>query len=479
MMFTRLRIRLTLLYMVAVLTLMGTVGAGSYLLVRHYFQANTDLALQQRMAEEFGVRGLRLPAELFAAILDWAGKSGRSVPRGFILVDPSQGGAEGTTSGTTDQSSHADGPDEVHDAELAAVYTLPLDAQGKLLPGTAAGPLAPNLAAVNAAQATGSDLRTVRTREGIRARLLTYRLSSGSDTAYIQAGRLLSDQDHVLAQLLMGILVLSGVGAVAVGGVCWWVAGRSLRPLRNAWEQQQTFVANAGHELRTPLTLIRASAEVAQRRASRAAGASPPGEDLLADIVRECDHMNHLVEDLVLLSRLDAGRLALERVPLDVAETLGEVVRQFGRVAGQAGVELTVGAVAGRVNADPARLRQVILILLDNALRHTPPGGAITVGSQVTGKTVTIGVGDTGSGIDPEHLVRVFERFYQVDDARSGEEHGSGLGLSIAHGLVSAQGGVIRLESVPGEGTRAIVELPRAAHGSSEGGGSEAPNASA
>jgi signal transduction histidine kinase len=461
MMFRRLRIRLTLLYLAAVLALMGTVAAGSYFLVRYYFQANTDLALQQRMAEEFGVRGLSLPDELFAAILDWAGKTGRPVPRGFIFVDPRAVDSDDTTPETTDASSHIDDPDEVHDAELAAIFALPLDAQGNLLPGTSVGSLTPHLDAVLDAQANGSDLRTVRTKDGIRVRLLTYRLPSGTDTAFIQAGRLLSDQDRVLMQLLIGILILSGVGAVAVGGVSWWLAGRSLAPLRGAWEQQQSFVANAGHELRTPLTLIRASAEVARRRTMTPA-AVDASDELLADIIQECDHMGHLVEDLVLLSRLDSGRLVLARTRVEVGVLLSELARQFGRVAEEAGVGIELHEITGVAMADPTRLRQVILILLDNAVRHTPPGGTVFIGSHQSGRTVIIEVRDTGIGIEEEHLDRVFERFYQVDDARSGEARGNGLGLSIAQALLAAQDGTIRLESTPGIGTRALVHVPRA-----------------
>jgi signal transduction histidine kinase len=241
-----------------------------------------------------------------------------------------------------------------------------------------------------------------------------------------------------------------------LGAASWWLAGRSLIPTQRAWEQQQTFVANASHELRTPVTLMRASAEVALR------GLPAPDVDrreLLEDILHECDHMSRLVEDLLLLSRLDAGRLKLERSAVPLAELLADVQRQTGRLAGEKGVRLSASSPSGIAWGDPTRLRQVLLILLDNALRHTPPGGSITVEAQPQGRHIQIAVADTGTGIAREHLPHVFERFYRADTARGGDGGSSGLGLAIAKGLVEAQGGQIRLGSQPGRGTRVVVTL--------------------
>jgi len=224
-------------------------------------------------------------------------------------------------------------------------------------------------------------------------------------------------------------------------------------PAQEAWERQQAFIANASHELRTPLTLLRASAEVAQRKLDPAS----PGSPLLEDVLREADHMAGLVEELLLLSRLDAGSVRLETAPVDVGDLLRDVVAPVERLAQDRSLRLELNAAPTVARGDPARVRQVVLVLLDNALRHIPAGGWIRVTCRQEGRTAIITVADNGTGIAPEHLPHVFERFYSGDPGDSG---GSGLGLSIARSLVEAMRGEIRLESGPGEGTRVTVTLP-------------------
>jgi signal transduction histidine kinase len=232
------------------------------------------------------------------------------------------------------------------------------------------------------------------------------------------------------------------------------VAGRSLAPARRAWDRQQAFVANASHELRTPLTLVRASAEVARRGLAEDDRRSTQ----LGDILDECDHMSRLVDDLLLLSRLDANTLPLLRQPVAVGELLTGLQRQVGRVAEVQQVQLEARPVAGTLLGDPDRVRQVLLILLDNALQHTPAGGRIRMEADVHGRWVEVKVTDTGAGIAPEHLPHVFERFHRADGKADGR--GAGLGLAIARALVTAQGGQIELASQVGRGTVALVRWP-------------------
>jgi signal transduction histidine kinase len=141
---------------------------------------------------------------------------------------------------------------------------------------------------------------------------------------------------------------------------------------------------------------------------------------------------------------------------------LADVQRQVGRLAAERGVQVVIEDAQGRVQADPTRLRQVLLILLDNALKHTPAGGNIRLTAGPQGHSVQIGVTDTGSGIAPEHLAHVFERFYQAHQARSGGESGTGLGLAIAKGLIEAQHGRIVISSQVGRGTQVTLTLPAA-----------------
>jgi signal transduction histidine kinase len=216
-------------------------------------------------------------------------------------------------------------------------------------------------------------------------------------------------------------------------------------------------VANASHELRTPLTLMRASAEVALRGLPQQ---DADRHELLSDVLHETDHMSKLVEELLLLSRLDAGRLKVDRLPIAVPELLADVQRQIGRLSDERGIRLCAGAASGVALADRTHLRQVLLIVLDNALRHTPKGGQVQIEAQACGRQIAIQVADTGEGIAPVHLPHVFERFYRANSARGSS--GSGLGLSIAKGLIEAQHGQIAITSELRKGTRVTIVLPRA-----------------
>jgi signal transduction histidine kinase len=465
-MFSSLRVRLTLLYLMAALALIALVGAGAYWLIGSYFQTTTDLALHHTMSDEFQQLAMQPPPELLAADRAWYARRGIVLPYSSTTPTASE---RASLPGTEHDGGGIDNDpaaEEAYDGELAGIFVLPLDAQGVTLrtPDGVIPPFAPDRGAVAGALAHGSDLRTTSLGDGRRVRLLTYRLQANQGPAILQIGRLLADQDRVLGHLLLGLLGLGGISAVLLGASSWWLAGRSLRSTQDSWERQQTFVANASHELRTPLTLIRASAEVALR--------SLPADDadrrgLLGDILHEAEHMSRLVAELLLLSRLDAGQVQVERKTIVLPELLSDVQRQLGRLADERDIRLVVGAASGAAEGDPTYLRQVLLIVLDNALRHTPPGGEVSMGSQTQEQHVEITIADSGSGIAPEDLPHVFERFYRADRARTGG--GSGLGLAIAKGLIEAQHGRIRIVSQLGKGTHVTVTLPlylaKASHG--------------
>lgn len=374
--------------------------------------------------------------------------------------DEERGNADGAPSPAPGSTAGSGAP-LAYDAELAAIVVLPLDQAGQLLitPSAAAVPLTPDLSALQAALAAGNDLRTITLADGHRVRLLTYRLTRDGGPAALQLGRVLSDQEQVLGQLTFGLLTLGSVSMVLVGIASWWLAGRALRPAQEAWERQQRFIASASHELRTPLTLIRASTEVALRTVE-------PGDadqrELLGDVLAESDHMRRLVDDLLTLSRLDSGRMPLALAPVELPPLLAELQRQVARLGDERGVTVAVDEVAGVAHADPERLRQVLLILLDNALRHTPAGGRVQLTAALEGRTVRLEVKDTGCGIAPEHLPHIFERFYRADPARGRESGNAGLGLAIARGLVEAMGGRIGATSAPGRGTAVWLTLPAA-----------------
>jgi len=172
--------------------------------------------------------------------------------------------------------------------------------------------------------------------------------------------------------------------------------------------------------------------------------------------------MNNLVDDLLLLSRLDSSRLQLTREVVKLPALLSEIEGQFSMLAAAKQVTLKVMDTTGAIWADPIRLRQVLLILLDNALRFTPSQGSIQLATRQHDKECQILVSDQGIGISPEHLPHIFERFYQINNPGVDDSHNNGLGLSIAKELVEAQGGKISLQSQVGKGTLVILTFMNA-----------------
>jgi signal transduction histidine kinase len=339
--------------------------------------------------------------------------------------------------------------DDRYDGRLAPVFVVP-QVGGAASFGV---PVVNDPAAIAGALRDGSDLRTISLGDGRRVRLLTYRVGG---EGVLQVGRLLSDQDRLLAQYLTGLLLMGITASVVLAIASWAMAGRSIKQAQQSWDQQQQFISNASHELRTPLTLLRANADYALRNRSPA-----EREKSLRDIVDECDYMNRMVEDLLLLSRLDAHRLVLTADPVALPEFLSETVRQVERIATAKGVTLTLGPVQGSVRGDKVRMRQALLVVLDNALRFTPSGGTISLSAQVRGREVVVSVTDNGLGISREHLPHIFERFYQVP-GQPGEGHGNGLGLSIARGLVEAHRGRMAVTSRKDVGTTVQIIFPLA-----------------
>ncbi len=327
----------------------------------------------------------------------------------------------------------------------------------------------------------------------------------GQSAGILQVARSLAEQDRALGALKWALTVGAGLATIAAFGIGWGLAGLSLRPinritqtaqeigaqrdfsrrvqysgpsdeigslattfntmlteLQAAYRQveqslqaQQRFVADASHELRTPLTTIRGNVALLRR--------NPPisEEDrvaVLQDVAEEIERMIRLVNGLLLLARTDAG-LPLRTEPVPVRPLVDEVCRQALVLADGRALSWD-DQTSTAVLADRDALKQVLLILLDNAIKYTPEGGRITVTSASHDGQVAISVHDTGVGIDPAALPHIFERFYRGDASRSGQN--TGLGLAIAKSLIEAQKGMITVQSEPGRGSVFTVVLPRA-----------------
>ncbi|MDI3338942.1 MAG: ATP-binding protein [Sphaerobacter sp.] len=310
------------------------------------------------------------------------------------------------------------------------------------------------------AQGTASDIVDGGDEVGAlyRSAQLVRDPSSGSVLGVVQGGRSIAEQQSALSALRTILLVLGGVALLVatLGGL--FLSGRALAPARLAFARQQAFIADASHELRTPLTLLRANAEVLLRRRHRL---DPEDAALLEDIVAETAHMDHLASNLLTLARLDAGRLQLEYEVVDLSELAAAIARRVTALAAERRIEVDVVADGPAVVVGDRRaLEQAALILVDNALKYSPPGGRVTLRTGTSDGEAHLAVTDTGVGIDPAHLPRLGERFYRVDKARSRETGGVGLGLAIARGIATAHGGALRIESQPGRGTTATLAFP-------------------
>lgn len=323
----------------------------------------------------------------------------------------------------------------------------------------------------------------------------------GSIAGYIEAVAPLGRLDASMGRLRL-ILLLVGVAGLAAALVgSWAVASRALGPisqmiqaarvialsrdfsrrietppyrdelgrlaetfnemlssLETAYRLQQRFVSDASHELRAPLTAIQGNLELLRRQRGMS---EAEREEALAEAEREATRLTRLVADLLALARADAGA-HLKRRPVDLDAVVLEAFREARQLA--RGQTLTLEPFEpAQVMGDEDRLKQLVLILLDNALKYTPAGGQVTLGLQRHDGSVEIVVRDTGIGIPPEDLPHVFERFYRADPARSRDPGGTGLGLSIARWIVEQHSGQIVLTSEPGQGTTAIVSLPLSA----------------
>ena len=258
--------------------------------------------------------------------------------------------------------------------------------------------------------------------------------------------------------------VIEAVGRVAEGDLTTRVAvrgsreGRSLARAFNAMatrleageEVRRRLLADVSHELRTPLSVVQGNLE------ALVDGVHPADEAHLAAILEETKVLSRLVEDLRTLSLAESGALALYREAVDVGALVHETVASFGSRAEGAGIllEADVSEVP-RIDADPVRAREILANLIANALRYTPRGGRITVAARAEEGRAAVEVRDTGAGIAPEQVDRIFDRFY-----KSAESRGAGLGLAIAKQLVEAHGGRIDATSVVGEGTTIRFTLP-------------------
>jgi len=421
--FSSARWRLALWFAAVLTVALALLGLAVYLTVRHTVLGSVDHELRTRAERELPLLNARL----------------RLIERQQAIRDVQVGPEEGVNT---------------------YIYAL-LGPEGQLLAASRNldPAILPSSQDMQDVLKRGPKLLTVQSQEGEQVRIYLRPVGLGPGLV-LMVGRSIEPELSALHNLQV-ILLAGGVGAILVSvGGGYFLAGRALRPIREAMERQRTFMADASHELRTPLSLIRASAEILQRHPEEPISAH---RQEVEDIIRESERLARIVSQLLTLARADAGRLPLHREEVDLAQMARDAVRQLSPRLQEKGLEGEVVA-SGPVPlwGDAARLRELLFILLDNAIKFTPAGGRVEVRVAADGDRARLEVADTGVGIEPQDLPRIFDRFYRADRARRRDEDGgAGLGLAIAKAIVEAHGGRIWAESEPGRGATFVTVLPR------------------
>ena len=418
-----LRRRLTAWYAATFCAILALLGTGLFLTVRHQLAEQLDQSLREATAE---------------------------LKRAALIREMEATGARGKV---------VDAVDELHipDREL---YLF--DADGRPVKPPRADAWLSDAARGAARQGAVDKQRELPDEKMLRLHAERFTLASGTPLVAMAVADNVELEDRFASLIAaFGGAAIVALVLVAAGGSI--LVRKSTAPVELSIEHRRRFMADAAHELRTPLTVIRSRAEIAlqQRRDPAAYVAALEGIEM------EARRLGHIVEDLLTLARADAGERPIDRQRVfldDVALDAADAARV---VAQQKGVELAVREFEeASVDGDAVLLRQLVMTLLDNAVKFTPPGGRVEVGVYTLAAGPTLVVEDTGVGIGAEQLPHVFERFYRGDPSRQRSDgvvatpDGAGLGLSIARWIADAHGASIDIASEVGRGTRVIVRFP-------------------
>jgi len=374
---------------------------------------------------------------------------------------PAASGGEGEGGDGTTESDHL--------PASADTFVLVLDSGGGVVsnPSRVALTQYPDPAsALETARTTGRDIRTL-SLDGVPVRLLTVPVPSAGEAGtsnpagYVQAGFVMTLHDQQVASLVSAIIGAALLGLIGAAFVTAVVTARALAPVRAAFARERRFVADASHELRTPIALVHASAEVLQREDL----VRGEGRTLVDDILSESDRLGRLVGDLLTLAASDVHELTAQREPLDLAEVVRDTVRRATPLAAARGNVLVLGGLPDQptpVLGDRDRLTQLLLVLLDNAFGHSPPGGTVHVAVARVGRSAEVSVCDQGPGVASNERDRIFEPFARSAGARARDRGGTGLGLAIAKEIAERHQGTIVVDGAPGGGARFVVAIPLA-----------------
>ncbi len=287
--------------------------------------------------------------------------------------------------------------------------------------------------------------------------LTTPLINDGKGIGFLQVQVPTKLRDTATRQFVLTMAVIAPLLLLSLGVCGYFFSGKAAKPVEETFSVLRQFLADVGHELGTPIAIIQAAAE----NLSLEFKDDNSGTDRLSIISRSCERMSRLVEDLMLLARMEAPQPSDRQSPVQLDRLLKGAVQEFADRFKDRNIDLQLVDVSPAVvTGDQDSLYRMVGNLLENALRYTMDGGKVTVSLRSHGRTARLAVEDTGIGILPESLGHIFDRFYRVDKSRSRAAGGSGLGLSIVKAIVESHRGTVEVASEAGHGSKFTVVLP-------------------
>jgi two-component system sensor histidine kinase CiaH len=267
----------------------------------------------------------------------------------------------------------------------------------------------------------------------------------------------LKREKEMLSHLLMviGFGSLLSVFIAILAGI--YLANKALIPIKKSWDKQQQFVADASHELRTPLSVMKLNLERLFRHPEQSIEQE---SETIHQAIQEIKYMSKMTSDLLTLARSDSNQLQIIHESIQLNELLEQIMRDFTPLALLKNIQLISEIQPIKMSGDKERLKQLFVILIDNAIKYTKENGSVSIKVTAKNSRASIEIIDTGIGITKEDLPYIFDRYYRGDKSRTRHQEGSGLGLSIAKWIVESHSGKIRIMSKEGEGTQVLVTFP-------------------
>lgn len=293
---------------------------------------------------------------------------------------------------------------------------------------------------------------------GANFRSLAAKLQTSYGEITIQFIRNVESEKALLSRLMLILLVGSGIGSIVAIGAGYFLAGRALVPIKKTWDNQQRFVSDASHEIRTPLAVIQAKTDLLFQSPSATVEEKAVDISIISNEVRR---LNKLVNSLLTLARSDSNQIELNKSHFLLNEEVDDIVLQYKDIAEYQGKKIKNNTREKEILfvGDQERIHQLLVILVDNAMKFTSDGGVIALSCSKTASSIILKVEDNGKGIPEQEIPNIFNRFYQIDTSRNTNQ-GAGLGLSIAKWIVDIHLGTIKVKSEPGLVTSFEVTLP-------------------